>query len=593
MTVQPDSVRRFVRAHAALTALVPLALYFVATVVAGLINSYSPVPFWDTWAGALGFYIAHQIGDLSIWWAQHNEHRIVLSRALFWLDYELANGSGILLLGSHLVLMGLAVFVFVLFSRQLLTLTPAQQRRSDILCASVLTIWLFQWIQAENIAWEFQSQFFMAQTLPLLALYLLARASTADSNHSGRRWFSAACLAGVASVGTMANGIICLPLMLAYVLVTRQSWQRVVILALLSVLMLTLYFHNYQSPPSHGSVLTALTQQPLALAHYVLLYLGTPFYYLLNGSHAPRLAIVATIFMAAVTVTALIRCVSRLWRNTDQASPAQTYWLWQLALVFYIIYLAGTALGTGGGRLVFGVNQALTFRYTTPALMAWAATFVLLLPLMRQRWSSLRWILLPTAVLILLPLLAEQHKTLQVQHAQRFDRAVAALALELGIRDETRINAVYEMSNGLLDIVERSRRRQLSVFARYPWQGLREQMNQFYPLDTALPACMGHIDVVTAVAPDQDHLLIQGWLLDPVTHQPAQRIRLIDEQNMTRGFALGGGYRPDVEQALGLATALTSGIAGYVSTLALGQPVSLLAEGSACVLHIPSLAITP
>ncbi|MGD4365427.1 hypothetical protein QT713_22860, partial [Xanthomonas citri pv. citri] len=43
--------------------------------------TFSPVPFWDMWDGGLGFYV-RQMTDVSQWWAQHNEHRIVLSRIL-------------------------------------------------------------------------------------------------------------------------------------------------------------------------------------------------------------------------------------------------------------------------------------------------------------------------------------------------------------------------------------------------------------------------------------------------------------------------------------------------------------------------------
>jgi hypothetical protein len=33
------------------------ALYFVLTTIIGMINSYTPVPYWDMWGGTLGFYM--------------------------------------------------------------------------------------------------------------------------------------------------------------------------------------------------------------------------------------------------------------------------------------------------------------------------------------------------------------------------------------------------------------------------------------------------------------------------------------------------------------------------------------------------------
>ena len=591
--MQPWSgtLQKTIRAQPGVTTLVMVALYFFASVVAGLINSYTPVPFWDSWAGIIGFYVSLDVGEPGAWWRQHNEHRIFLSRILFWLDLKLAGGSSVLLLISHVLLIALAVYLFVLFSRRLLELPKAQQRQLDVVVGCLATIWLFRWIQAENIAWAFQSQFFMAQTLPLLALYLQAKASIESHQRNSQLWFAAACLVGAASAGTMANGIICLPLMLCYSLLARQSWRRSLLLLALSAAVLMLYFSDYRSPPSHGSVLSTLLNEPLQLAHYVLLYLGTPFFYLLNGSNAFRLALLSSLAMAAISISFLLSTVNRLWKNEEEPDINKIRLLWQLALVFYIIYLAGTALGTGGGRLTFGLNQALTQRYTTPAMMAWAATFLLTLPWIYARWNSLKWPLTILGLLVLIPLIDEQHKAWTPQYELRFERALAALALELEVADEARINAIYELSPGLLQVVDSARRRQLSVFGKYPWQGLRIQLHNRVPVRQEFPPCIGHVDQVTAIDKVEDFVLVRGWLLDGATYKPAQRIRVTDDRNIIRGFALGGGYRPDVASESGLRQGRKAGFAGYISTEVIGQPLTLIAEDYNCALNVNSLAV--
>ena len=53
------------------TALVAV---IVGLAVVGAILSYSPVPYWDMWDGALYFFMQVQDGDHAAWWAQHNEH---------------------------------------------------------------------------------------------------------------------------------------------------------------------------------------------------------------------------------------------------------------------------------------------------------------------------------------------------------------------------------------------------------------------------------------------------------------------------------------------------------------------------------------
>ena len=66
------------------------------SVIGGVLN-YTPVPMMDMWV-SLPFFERLQTGDWRVWWEQHNENRIVLSRVLFWLDISLFKGRGIFLI---------------------------------------------------------------------------------------------------------------------------------------------------------------------------------------------------------------------------------------------------------------------------------------------------------------------------------------------------------------------------------------------------------------------------------------------------------------------------------------------------------------
>ena len=84
-------------------------------------------------------------------------------------------------------------------------------------------------------------------------------------------------------------------------------------------------------------------------------------------------------------------------------------------------------------------SSRLSSRYTTPALMAWAALFVILVPRVIRfvephRWKL--WIPLLGLIFAMLPL---QLKALQPQTAVLFEREVAALALEMRIKDQAQI----------------------------------------------------------------------------------------------------------------------------------------------------------
>ena len=565
------------------------ALYFVLTTIIGMINSYTPVPYWDMWGGTLGFYIAHRDGDISIWWSQHNEHRIVLSRILFWLDYTLFSGNSVFLFVMNAVLACVSVLLFYLFSRDLLAAQFPQQRQRLKLPLWVFTAlicaWLFQWMQDQNFAWAFQSQFFLAQLMPLVAFYLLSRAVNAGAEQRG--WFIAACVAGVASAGTMANGILALPLMTLYALAIHQPRARVGVLAVMSLLTLFWYFFDYASPVSHGAGEQSAFAQPLLWIHYAFLYLGTPFYMLFGEDDAGlTAALIATSVMAVVSITLLTVTLRDLWirRHAVEAAQAIT-----LALVFYIIYLVGTAFGTGSGRLTFGVNQALEPRYTTPALMAWAAVFVLLLPVMIRRWRTARWALMPAVLGLLLLMITLQSRALDPRHDQVFSHEMAGLALELDIRDEAQINAIYEMSDGLINVANIASQYDLTLFGMVPWHNLRELPGRAstsnLPAPQQLPACLGHIDKVSRIPGESQFYSIEGWMVDPLSQSAAGLIEAQTIDGVVSGFGLSGYSRPDVAAAIKVA-AIQTGFKAYLRTQDSGQALWLIADGGSCALQV-------
>lgn len=573
----------------ALLAAAGIAFYFVLTTLIGMANSYTPVPYWDMWGGTLGFYIAHRDGDTSIWWSQHNEHRIILSRVLFWLDYELFKGSSVFLFVMNAVLAFVSTGLFYLFSRDLLNAHfPGKQsglRVVVLVFTALICAWLFQWMQDENFGWAFQSQFFLAQLMPLLAFYLLARSAVTETANTG--WFIAACLAGIASAGTMANGILALPLMTAFAVASRQSHLRTAVLAVISLITLILYFTDYTSPGSHGAGEQSAFSQPLLLINYVFFYLGTPFFMLFGEANlGMTAALIATSVIAVVSISFLIMGVRAVWLHKH--APA-TLHVVTLALVFYIIYLVGTAFGTASGRLVFGVNQALSHRYTTPALMAWSAVFVLCLPLIYKHWLQVRWALIPAGLCVLFLMITLQLNALQPRHDQVFSHRMAGLALELDIRDEAQINAIFEMSDGLINVVNIASQYDVSIFGMSPWMNLRELPGTPRDSNTtapeSLPACQGHVDIVSRIPGESRFISIAGWLVDPATQQVPELIEVHTSGGIISGFGLSGFSRPDVASAINIST-INTGFKAYLRTEDGGQAVWLIAGDGSCALQV-------
>lgn len=561
-----------------LTGFALITALSIALAILGGARAYTPVPFWDMWEGILNFYPQVQSGEMGAWWAQHNEHRILLSRLLFWVDISAFKGAGVFLIIVNYVLVALAVALFLQIGRDRWRSLDPAPRSSETwhgwLLGMLLCVWLFHWMQHENFIWAFQSQFFLAQLAPLYALYAIARATDSDQQSSGR-WFVGACVLGVLAVGTMANGVITLPLLTVYALLTRQGIRRISVLLALTLAMLILYFANYVSPGHHGSLSEAILTQPIALIEYTFLYLGNPMFSLLGRETTGYLAaLIASGLMAATTLSLLVIYVTR---------GARQYAL-PLALIFYIAYIAGTALGTGGGRLIFGVEQALASRYTTPALMAWAALFILILPAVYRLFRERQTLAVVLVSACLLLMFYRQTDAIHQRYQMKHDRMLAGMALELGVHDERQINHVYPVAGLLLDRTRIASAQNLAMFGLFPWADRREQLGEVY-LPELLPTCIGYLDLVEPVEMDPDFYRVHGWLLDSETRDVPTLITIINTASEVAGFALGGQPRDDVRAALGR-YARISGFRGYIHADSLNEPARLVATDPACQLQL-------
>ncbi len=505
-----------------------LAAFFVATaftvafaVVSG-IRMYSPVPYWDMWDGYLDFYMAVTQGDWSAWWMQHNEHRIFWSRVLFWLDISWFGGAGVFLVVMNYVLAGLAGLVFC---RVLAWSMPGPGLRLSRWCISLFLMgWVFSWCQSENFTWGFQSQFFLAQLLPLCALTALYRS---EEPQAVQGTYVLACLFGLASMGTMVNGVIVLPLMVLYAVLLRMSLSRILVLLVLTVGGSLLYFYNYVSPnsASHDSILVILLAHPMDIARNVLAYLGSPFFYLMHkSSHKLQIAIGAGTLLVATSV---------IW-GIAAACRARQAGL-RLALLSYLIFIGGTALATAIGRLQFGPEQILSSRYSTPAIMAWAAFFVLLTDSLKARIKG-------RAFAYLLPLLAlhayvglVQGRDLSGPLVAESERKLAALALAMGAKDDNRIGLVYPFIGHVEGIAARAAQAELSIFDSPALRGVRARLGTPAEVGT-VGECQARVDYVFELAAG-DYDRISGWVRGTAVVN-GQGAWLSDSNGRRIGYAL-------------------------------------------------------
>lgn len=546
--------------------LVLFAVLFVLLAVIGGIRNYSPVPFWDMWDGYLDFFVRARDGNVSAWWAQHNEHRILFSRVLFFLDLELFGGSIAFLIAANFVLAAIGFFIFYSLLRQMLP--GEEQKCSRLVIAAVICTLTFSWVQNNNLTWGFQSQFIAAYLFPLGALYALGLSSSGGKHNN--LLFTLAVLLGLASAGTMANGILALPLMVLIAVLMRMSWGRVSVLAFMTAIELYLYFSGYKSPGMHGSLTDALQSHPLELAQYVLLYLGGPVYYM-TGEGSYFLAQAAGLFLIG---SALFFTYKVLFASARQ-HPLQ------IVLLAFIVYVGGTAFGTAGGRVIFGTEQALSSRYMTPSLMAWSALLLLFTWYFRQQMN------IPPRVvgaLLLVPvlLLPAQLQALKNKDGELFDRMVAALALELGVRDERQIGHIFPDADWAAALAQKPVERNLSIFAHPQIRDAKECIGQSITVEPSV-ICRGSLDESSAVTGDPRFLKVRGWLFDPSSGRVPSKIWFADSRGNIMGYAITGQSRPDVAAAID-EEARYSGFEGYMLAGQATNEVSLIGREPDCLL---------
>ena len=540
------------------------AIVFIALAIIGGIRAYSPVPFWDMWDGYLGFFSKVMSGDMSAWWAQHNEHRIVLARVFFWLDFALFDGQGWFLIVVNYLLQAVVCMLFW---------TIWKESRSDKhhWIGYFLIAWLFSWIQKENLTWGFQSQFILAQLLPLAALYFLHR-----SVHIGtdpKKWFVLAVTSGVLSIGSMANGVLALPIMMVYAVLVRMRLLRIVVLSVVSVFALGIYFYGYIAPAGHGSLGQAMRTNPLGLLHYVVVYVGGAFSF--GNNHVGMwTASIAGIFLIGSSIFFAMKVLTRPREQTLR-----------LALLAFIFYIGGTALGTAGGRLIFGIDQALSSRYMTPSLMVWGALLILYLPhlnALRMTVQNKIWVAFAVLLLLMLP---KQLEPLVLKNDGILNRKLAALAIELSVKDEPQIKHIFHSVSLILDITKKPIAENWSIFGMPPIKDQHEILRTKLDVVNAADTCRGAIDEISKIDGESQYLKLRGWIFDPVQNKVPPYALLVDAVGTVYGVVLTGDDRMDVANAIS-PKARYSGAKGYLLTDAQDKTLRVYVPESACLANV-------
>lgn len=330
-----------------LLVFLPILVY-----VASLFYFAVNIPQGDDFDNILSFLNADNDGKLRQLFAQHNEHRLFFNRVVSWLFYGIQGEINFeyLIYFANLAL----IIIFALLSKSLVT--------NKFIFLLPVSLFMFQLRGWENITWAMAGlQNFYVITFSMLAFYAFSK-----KTHLG---FAIALFFAALATYTSGSGILSFGVMLLWMavdyfcsksnpsIVLYSKIQQITLLCA-SLLVATLYFLHYVKPSQHPPLMF----NSAFIEHFLALLGGFS-----NLSSVPQ-ANVAMFFGGISLAVFLLVSIKKLYLKNP--------------FVFYsILFAMGSLLVVSLSRAGFGVEQALSSRYTVLSSLLLALLYLALLQL--------------------------------------------------------------------------------------------------------------------------------------------------------------------------------------------------------------------
>ncbi|MDQ0622020.1 hypothetical protein QFZ39_001230 [Paraburkholderia graminis] len=542
--------------------LFALGVFTFSTTLYAVWRHYSPLPFADQWDGTVGFYMRALQNPWQSFFEQHNEHRLTFSRLIFFPDVRYFGGRNLLSLAANLVLAALLALAFYRVTSRCASLDRAMR----LPLVGVILVFTFSWVQEENFTWGFQSQWFAVYLFALLAFHALDLTAQAQARGDATKslaWLIAALASGTVAAFSMSSGALVLPVLIAQAIYQRLKLRALVLILAVTAAVWVGYFVDWHNSASSGNFVATLGQHPVVAVRYVLLYLGSP-------AQKARLGYPGAYVTGALVLFTLFAFCSKLLRHPTRPVRA-------IAFFSVTLFIAGNALLTASGRLGFGVESALSSRYTTASLAAWLA--LILFAALNVETAERRRKVLTLAVVATVLIAYTQRSAFNDAQDVTHSRLVAGLALRSHVYDPQIVSAVYPFPETLVNIAKAAEEAQVSIFA----PGQPDYLAPPQHIDSNAP-CEGAIDGVFPTS-NPDMLRATGWIYDSNEQTTPRFVVVTDDSNTTLGTGVTGGPRPDARAREGR-RARFSGWTAFFKAPAKGEIhiAAPTADGGYCVM---------
>ena len=491
------------------------------------------LPFWDQWS-FVG-EVANDAGHYSLanFWAQHNEHRIVIPKIFLLADLLLFKAKNEFLLVCILVTQFLTACICCSAIRQQSDL----DRSSKVTLYGFTLLLLFSPVQMDNFVWGYQITFVLATFFTVVSFYCFARAASSyvEIDEKGRHkdfYFALSLFASMCATLSLASGLFIWPILFLIAVAGRLGRRKVLILVVCWFLVYVAYFYHYQRPGAHSDPMASLAHPGLIL-QYLSLYVGGAWI-----SFGPTLASCAGFAGMALSI-ALLASAARRWNRISSSS------LFFLCLLVFVL-LSGTI--TGLGRIRFGVAQGYSSRYQTVALLLWVALSSLSLSWLTSKFgksSAFYLIALVAASLFLWSPFANLNAIVGPYSARAGQWRVVEVAAITGVADPLMEKTIIEDPQQLQPLLSFLKQRSLSVFSEARFRQIGSPLTNFYTVDPR-SQCIGAVQSslpqrgVVSNGSIHSGSRLAGWAADRGTNEALRHLLIVGENGRIVGFGTGG-----------------------------------------------------
>lgn len=466
--------------------------------------------------------------DWQMFWQPHNEHRLVISRFFYWLDFAVFNGSNLPLLILNLLLGGLIIWVLY----RIISLKQSGITKNSILIVLFsFTIFTFSVLQIENYSWGFQIQFFLSVLFPLLSFYFYLL-FVFHQTKSSICWSYFFC---VLSIGTMASGNFAILVIFVTSIYLKRKAYEIATHAIAAISLLAVYTYNYNS--LNASPLETLINHPDFIFKYMIVYFTSPLNQLTN-SQIPEFVIAFTLLMFFLVLKNLVTRYKKI--NQD---------LFVIAGLMMLVYSLLVAFASAGGRYYFGVNQASASRYTTISLLGWFGAMLVIMHNHEDGITSKKFTWTKLSVLVAIIFLPFQLANSVSINDVRSDREMAAIALVQKIQDDSISISLYPSGQRLTDLSRPLISNEQSIFTS-DFKKTFSEINASFEEILTKPECIGFIDN-TQKSTDERGFLMNGWVA-LAGDADSLNLLAVDASGKVIGAGISGFERRDVSDQLGL-----------------------------------------